>query len=303
MRLTRTLVSAAICATACGAAFAQPLETLPPDTPLATVGGVTIRAGDVLRETAHRFGLGVLHDIVAEKAIEARCAAAGIKVDPGDVPPGMSRHMALFSRLFAAQIEPTEDEARRLFDSKPEIYRPRVVAARGILFGSEDDARKLLLGALTEDSFAQYARDVSIHPSGADGGDLGTVSSLAYRDEPEVAAALFGEGQPGIVGPVKSTAGWWVFLRGTPERGPIPTFDEVRPVVIEELRRAKFESLWNRRWLIAPRGVVTMSIGSLWTLVGERPPAIVPPGLSAKPSTEGPETGGANSEGPKAGAP
>lgn len=263
------LLTSALCA-------AQPLEDLAPGSPVARVGERTITAGEVLQETIHRFGLAAITELLFQRFLAERCAEAGITITEAEVQPQQDIHRVRFERLYGDLAEPSPDEIRAVYEGEPELYRLRLVPARGILLESEADAMALLEGGLSPGNFAQWARDVSIHESAAQGGDLGDISLLTMADRPEITAALLSPGDESILGPIETAEGWWLLLRGEPYLGPVPELDEVREMIRSDLRAAALERLWAQRYARVRRGTVRITPFGLWQLAGGPPPPVLP---------------------------
>jgi hypothetical protein len=277
------LVVALVCAPVAG----QPLEELAPDTPVARVGDRTITAGEVLRETIHRFALGAVGEMLFQRFLADRCEEAGIVISEADLEPGQDIHRVRFERLYGELAEPSDEEIRAVYEGEPELYRLEVVPARGILLESEADARALIEGGLSADSFSQWARDVSLHESAAQGGDLGEVSVLTMPESPEVVAALLAPGEEPLVGPIETPQGWWLLLRGEPRLGPVPAFADVREMIRRDLRNAALERLWMRRHARVRRGTVRITPYHLWQLAGGPPPSVIPESAASAPGSGG----------------
>jgi hypothetical protein len=272
------------------ASWAQPLEELPSDAPVARVGDLTITADEVLSETIHRYALGAISEMLFQRFLAERCEEAGIVVDPEDLAPGESLHRARFDRLFADEATPTDAEIEAVYEGEPELYRLEVVPAHGILLEAEADARALLEGGLAEANFEQWARDVSIHESAPDGGDLGELSILSMPGSPEVPRALLQPGEEKLLGPIETDEGWWLLLRGEPRMGPVPPLSEVRELIRDDLRRAALDRMWGSRHVRLRRGMIQIIPFRLWELAGGPPPDVVPKELSEPAEDE--ETGG-----------
>ena len=109
------------------------------------------------------------------------------------------------------------------------------VHARHILLGSEEEAAAVVARADAGENFAELARELSIGPSGADGGDLGW---FRYGDMvPEFADSAYAL-QPGdISGPVESPFGWHVIKMEERESLDAPTLRDVEVELRDTLAR------------------------------------------------------------------
>lgn len=304
--MTRAICSALFLGVALGGVVrAQPLEGLASDAVVARVGDRVVTAGELLRETVHRYGVRTIADIVAERLLEARCAQAGIAVAESEIDRALAqlrsdlgdegyathlaacggegslrqrmRHERMFELLVGPQAEPSEGELQELYGQQVERFRLPLISASGILVADEADAQALVDGAVTPANFAAMARDISVHPSAADGGQLGVVDPLTWSDSPAVFAALATADEGAIVGPIATPSGWWVLLRGADAGERMAGFAEVRDALREEARAAKLAAL-KARWRTEVRRGVTVFVfaGPLFALAGGPPPPVVP---------------------------
>ena len=117
------------------------------------------------------------------------------------------------------------------------------VCARHILVESEEEANAAV-GRLSQgEDFATLAIEMSIGPSGPNGGDLGCAAPSAYVIEFGSATMDAEIGQP--VGPVQTQFGWHVILV---ESRTIPTLEEARELL--DTRRTQGPTLFTN-WLVA----------------------------------------------------
>jgi hypothetical protein len=286
----------------------QPLETLGPDTPVARAGDRVITAGELLAETIQRYGAGVLADLVADRQLDAACAALGIAVSPEEIQAVLDslhkdlgdegfaallkrvggeqaqrttiRRELLFARWLGDRIEPTEGELRDVYAAAPmELDEAK---ALGVLVATEQEAKDLCGGVITPDNFASLAADVSIDKASSERrGDLGALNQLNCVGGQAAWEALLAA-QPGaIVGPFAVREGWWVLLRGETLAKRTATFEEVREGLAEQLRSSKLESqkLKWRRLVRAGQPAVVFTLAQLYALSGGPPPVVwaVPP--------------------------
>ena len=153
--------------------------------------------------------------------------------------------------------EPSEESCRRYYDAHARSYRTgERVHARHILFALTPGMDVALLRNRAEaclldvrchdggntgdaDGFARSAREFSNCPSGADGGDLGWLSSGDIA--PELARELFGQPQIGVLPRlVHSRFGLHVVEVIAREPGVDQSFDAVRGAVAMSLRQQSF---------------------------------------------------------------
>ncbi|MBC6441121.1 MAG: peptidylprolyl isomerase [Rhodospirillales bacterium] len=114
------------------------------------------------------------------------------------------------------------------------------VRARHILVGTEAEAQEISDRAKAGEEFAELAKELSIGPSGAEGGDLGWFRQGDMVPEFEAAAYALQAGE--VSGPVQSPFGWHVIKMEERRVLPMPTREEItemlaRDAVIDELER------------------------------------------------------------------
>lgn len=109
------------------------------------------------------------------------------------------------------------------------------VRARHILVGSEEEALAVIARADAGEDFAELAKELSIGPSGVDGGDLGW---FRYGDMVQEFADGAYALQPGeISGPVESPFGWHVIKMEERAALDAPTLQDIEPELRDTLAR------------------------------------------------------------------
>ncbi|CAG0970795.1 Foldase protein PrsA [Anaerolineae bacterium] len=120
---------------------------------------------------------------------------------------------------------------------KEEFTRPEQVRARMIVVASAEEAARLRQG-LRPENFAEVAREVSLSPEGATGGDLGYFSRGDMPGEFE--EAVFSLNRPGEISPVvKTPYGFHIFLLEDRRKKGTQAFPEAKDRIIERLKAEK----------------------------------------------------------------
>lgn len=107
----------------------------------------------------------------------------------------------------AANLEEAFKRKREFEDAK----RERKMRARQIVLGSLEEARAVRAEIRNGDDFVRVARERSIDPSGAKGGDIGFFSKGELESQVEEAIRKLSPGE--ISGVVKTPAGYTIFQR------------------------------------------------------------------------------------------
>ena len=152
----------------------------------------------------------------------------------------------------AAQVTPTEEQLRKLYDDNSAAYvaeeRRR---ARHIVFPVEGDddaaARKQAESVLAEaragKDFAALAKKYSKDPTAAEGGDIGFVQ---HRDFPgPLGDTLFAMKVGDIEGPVKSQFGYHLIKLEEIQGGSVKPYEEVRAELDSQYRRQEAGQLFG----------------------------------------------------------
>ncbi len=177
----------------------------------------------------------------------------------------------VIDQLVSRQPEPTEEDLRQRYETTlPSLTQ---VCAAHILLESRAEADEALGRATSGENFAELAAELSVGPSGPNGGDLGCSAPTAYVAEFADATLAAELGVP--YGPVETQFGWHVIL--VAERIE-PSFEEIRDRLAEEVKLGASEQLWID-WLteslVAADVQVEPEYGT-WTTSPE--PNVIPPG-------------------------
>ena len=177
----------------------------------------------------------------------------------------------VIEELVARQPDPTEDDLRQRFDAMvPSLTQ---VCAAHILLETQAEADTALERAMAGEEFADLAAELSVGPSGPNGGDLGCASPSGYVAEFADATLAAGLGVP--YGPVETQFGWHVIL--VHDR-VMPSFEETRAQLAEEMKAGAGEQLWIE-WLTGALTAADVHVESEYgTWTTEPQPNVIPPG-------------------------
>jgi peptidyl-prolyl cis-trans isomerase C len=234
------------CVAAPGLAAAQ---TVSADTVAAEVGDATITMGEVqqaflsLPEQYRQRGFGAIYPMLLERMVQQevlmqRGREAGLANDP-EVERRVDelRDQVIHDVYLSRKVEESiSDEALRTeYDRFLQQNPPREeTKASHILVEDEEKARQLIQQITDGADFATLAKDHSTGPSGAEGGELGWFGR--GQMVPEFSDAAFGLMPNEFTSePIKTQFGWHVILVQDRRTTPAPTFEEMRPRLLESL--------------------------------------------------------------------
>jgi peptidyl-prolyl cis-trans isomerase D len=152
----------------------------------------------------------------------------------------------------AQSVQVTDETLRGYYEDNIDRYKvPERRRVRHILMASGDDdaaaeaaAKAAYDRAVAGEDFAQLAAELSQDTgSAAQGGDLGWADRETFVGPFADAAWSMQEGE--IKGPVKTQFGWHVLKLEGIESSPTPSFEELRPQLEAEYRRAESEKLFG----------------------------------------------------------
>ena len=257
LRLARTAsVLALLMATAAAPGFAQ--DAAPPVTPetvVATVGGDTITEADLSfaaedltqelsqmpAEQRRPFLLRVLIDmkVMAKAGAEAGVDSTPLFQQRLQYLKERALRRAYFAETIAASV--TEAAVRADYDKFVVDFVPaEEIRASHILVPTEDEA-KAVKTALDEGAdFAELAKEKSIDPGAANGGDLGFFGKGMMV--PPFEAAAYGLTEIGQVSePVQSQFGWHVIKLAEKRQSAPPAFEQVAAQLQQQLLMRTFD--------------------------------------------------------------
>lgn len=255
----RTIAGAtAIALAVTGAARAQ--SDIQDGTPVATVGDLTITAGDMaqaeadfaqeLAQVPAERRQSILIDVLVDMALLAKAAeAAGL-----DKAPDFQRRLA-FLRTRALRnlyVEKqivgtiTPDDIKAEYDKQLAEFQPlEEISARHILVASKEEAEALIAELDGGKDFAELAKEKSTGPSGPSGGDLGRFSR--GRMVPDFEAAAFElEAGAHSAEPVQTQFGWHVIKVEEKGESSPPPLAQMEEQVRAALVRQNFETVMTR---------------------------------------------------------
>ena len=184
---------------------------------------------------------------------------ASAKIDDAAVQAYYKEHLAQYMRpesadlqyaelrleALAAQQQVSDADLHAAFEKeKSRLEVPEKRHARHILITGKDDAAALALAqqvlsqAKSGKDFGELAKQYSQDPGSAqNGGDLGWAERSTFVKP--FADALYGMSVGEIAGPVKTQYGYHIIRLEEIQRGKSKSFDEARPELEAQLRRAR----------------------------------------------------------------
>jgi peptidyl-prolyl cis-trans isomerase C len=220
---------------------------------VATVNGDAITRADVvtailaLPPEYQDIPMEYLWQPILDQIIDRKLIAAAARDQGLDQTEAYQDEMALIEEEVLQQMymqarvdeEMTDEAVQAAYDAWLVEYHATglgdEVHARHILLGSEEEAAAVAERAQAGEDFAELAKELSIGPSGVEGGDLGW---FRYGDMvAEFADAAYALQAGEISGPVQSPFGWHVIKME--ERRPLepPTLEEVEIDLRDTLAR------------------------------------------------------------------
>ncbi|MGZ2255749.1 peptidylprolyl isomerase [Roseobacter sp. A03A-229] len=248
----RRLASAALVASLATVSLAQDQsesETPNAETVVATVNGVEITLGHMIAARAtlpqqyQQLEDKVLYDGILEQLVQQSALAQTFE---GDTPLRITKSLENEERsLMAGEVvegvlqEAVTDEAlQELYDRQfGDIDPEEEYNASHILVETEEEAIAVKETVDSGADFAATARDKSIGPSGPNGGDLGWFSSGMMVPSFEAATIALGVGE--VSDPVETQFGWHVIKLNETRQAEIPTLEDVRADLTQELSQIK----------------------------------------------------------------
>jgi foldase protein PrsA len=165
------------------------------------------------------------------------------------------RKRMLLEKLIASEVHAhitvKENEARKYYPQEKRVHVAQIVVR-------ERDKADMILNMLKSgEDFGKVAREESIGPEAAKGGDLGFISQGIMPEE--IDAALFAQ-PPGEISPViKSLYGYHIFKIIERSEGTKITWSDMKEQVIHDLRKKKEEKAYVR-WLEELRSRAAITI-------------------------------------------
>ncbi|MFN3460619.1 MAG: peptidylprolyl isomerase [Oceanibaculum sp.] len=231
-------------------AFAQqPAAGSDPDPIVASVDGTNIRQSDIAALIAtlppqyREIPMQMLFPALLERAIDGellpRVATAAARAQHAEVKRRVERYrdQLIQEQYLTEQLEAaiSEDKVKAEYEKlRAEAPKAEEIRASHILVSDEATAKDIVRELDKGGDFAALAREKSIDPGAANGGDLGYFT--AEQMVPEFSAAAF-ELAPGAHSkqPVKSQFGWHVIKVADRRDVAPPSLDEAREEIRAEL--------------------------------------------------------------------
>ena len=241
-------VGALVVALAAPAAFAQSDGAEGDENRVvATVNGSEILMSDVMealvalppqyQQFPPEMLVGILADQLATgRLIEQQALDDGLGDDPEVLALLEQARLGIIQEVWLARAideRATDDRLAAAYDVFLEQNPPsEQVSARHILVETEEEANAAIERLQAGEDFADLARELSVGPSGENGGDLGYFS-LGDMVEPfgEVAFGL--EAGTFTTEPVETQFGWHVIKTEEHRTVEPPSFDDIRPQLVD----------------------------------------------------------------------
>jgi len=172
------------------------------------------------------------------------------------------RKRMLLEKLIASEVNAhitvKENEARKYYRDHKRMYRCEMrVHVSQIVVRERDKAEMLLNMLKSGEDFGKVAREESIGPEAAQGGDLGFVGQGIMPEE--IDAAIFSQ-PPGQISPViKSFYGYHIFKIIERSDGTKITWSDMKARVTDDLRKQREEKAYAQ-WLEALRSKAAITI-------------------------------------------
>jgi len=255
LRLLRAASLVALLATLpAGAVLAQEDAIANADAVVAVVGGQNITEADLAfaaedmaqdlsqmpPEERRAFLVRILIDmkVMSQAAREAGMDQTEIFAQRQKYLEERALRRAYFNEAIAGAV--TEEAARAEYDAFVQQFEPQPeVRASHILVETEEKANELKAEIDGGADFAELARENSIDPGAANGGDLGFFGRGMMVQPFE--EAVFALANPGDVSaPVQSQFGWHVIKLEEKRDSAPPSFEQVAPQIQNQLLMRSF---------------------------------------------------------------
>lgn len=234
-----------------GPAMAQDSQAKAPgvNPVVATVNGQAIHLSDVeearalLPSQMQGAPLGAVFPMLIDSLINARLAADKAKASGFDKKPEYKLRMERISDRILERMLLTQHIEKRLTEEVVQARYVKIaerakdqseVHARHILVKAEDEAKAIIAKLNSGADFAEMAKAHSTGPTGPTGGDLGWFGPGRMVKPFDAAAQLLAVGTYTKM-PVQTQFGWHVI--SVEERRPVtvPSYDEARSMLVNEL--------------------------------------------------------------------
>lgn len=242
----RIMASAVLLAGLAAPLWAQDQPEAPTaETVVATVNGVEITLGHMIAARAslpqqyQQLEDEVLYDGILEQLVQQSALAQTFE---GDAPLRITKSIENEERsLLAAEVVEgvlqgaiTDEALQNLYDRQyGDIDPEEEYNASHILVETEEEAVAVKEAIDGGADFAATAREKSTGPSGPNGGDLGWFSAGMMVPGFEAATIALAVGE--VSAPVQTQFGWHVIKLNETRQADIPTLEDVRENLTQEL--------------------------------------------------------------------
>ena len=253
-RLGQRILPLAIAASflALGSAHAQ--SSLP-DGVSATVNGEPIYT-DSVETVLKQFETNnqpvdearVLDEIINMQVLTQQAEKMEIDKDPEVAAALKLQYVQTMANAYLAKvaedIEVSEEELRAMYDEQVAAIKDDEFRASHILLETKEDADEVLKLLGEGRDFAELAREMSVDPAGANGGDLGWFQKGAMVDEFYDAAKEMEVGAVSAA-PVKTEFGYHIIQLIDKRGGTAPDYETVKPGMTNLATRAKMNEIMD----------------------------------------------------------
>jgi peptidyl-prolyl cis-trans isomerase C len=225
------------------------------DQVVARVNGVEIKESD-FKFAASDLGVRLTNfsaedrrKVLLQYLIDSALMADAGKADgldkAADFPARVKYHenRALRDAYFDVKIYDavTEADAEKIYEERIAQAKPeQEIHARHILVETEEEAEEIAERLKKGEDFATLANEKSKDP-GAEGGDLGFFTRGRMVKPFEDAAFALDVGE--ISEPIKTPFGWHIIKVEEKRDQPLPTFDQVKEIIISQLLQKKAQEV------------------------------------------------------------
>lgn len=240
--------------------FAIPAVAEDDDPLVAEVDGHEIYLSDVesarglLPPRLQSQSLETIYPILVDSLINSYLAAQEARDMGLHKKPEYKKRMAriedqILERMLLSQVieaQMTDEQVQKRYDElRAQAENSFELYARHILLGTEDTARMVLEKLQAGEDFAALAKTHSIDSSASSGGDLGWFGPGDMVIAFENAAMALSPGET-TQAPVQTKYGWHIIK--VEERRPlvIPSFEEARPAIANELAATAGKTLMEK---------------------------------------------------------
>ncbi|MEM9708314.1 MAG: peptidylprolyl isomerase [Pseudomonadota bacterium] len=249
MPLSRLARPAALALCLAGTAGAQ--DSPPPETVVATVNETEITLGHMvalrarLPQQYQQLPPEVLFNGILDQLVQQQLLAdteEGLSTGGQITIDNEVRAILANQAIATISDEAVSDEAlQAAYDENFASIEPETeFNASHILVETEEEAATIVTELEEGADFATLAQERSTGPSGPNGGELGWFGPGAMVEPFEVAVQELDVG--GVSGPVQTQFGWHVITLNETRLAEVPSLDDVRGELTEQLRREAIDA-------------------------------------------------------------